>query len=268
MKTDELQLFADNSADVSSQNTTETADSGQESENGADEGTDSYEAEFEELIKGKYARAFSKRTQGIIDKRFAKFKGYERTAKACEPLLEMIGGKFPDIDASDHGKLVEAFLGSAYGNEEDKAATAEKTEKEPSPLLRAARVMLEKKAAREVAEYFDKEQEKLREIYPSFSLEKELSESEDFRRLLNSGVSLRRAFETVNLEKIMGQALKYAAMSAGKKTADAIKNSVRVSENPLRDTASSVQKTDVNSLTEKEIMKILSQVSKGAKITF
>ena len=36
------------------------------------------EAEFEELIKGKYSDAFGKRVQGIIDKRFSKMKAMEK----------------------------------------------------------------------------------------------------------------------------------------------------------------------------------------------
>lgn len=266
MKTDELQLFAassgDNSADTGAAAVTDAE------ENSQSEVKSDAETEFEELIKGKYADAFSKRIQGIIDKRFAKYKGYEKTAKLCEPILEKISRDFPGIDSSDTEKLAQAFL-SAEKNEQDADEGEEvKADNTPSPVIEAARAMLAHKVGRQVSEYFDAEQEKLREIYPSFSLEKELGQSQDFRRLLDSGVSLRRAFETVNLEKIMGQALRYAAISAGKKTADAMKNTGRVSENPLRDTASSVQRTDVNNLTEKEIMKIISEVSKGAKITF
>ncbi len=225
------------------------------------------EQEFEELIKGKYASAFSKRTQGIIDKRFAKLKGYEKTANACEPLLKKLGEQYPSIAAEDTEKLVEAFLSNSEQADNAVNENAEGEEKRAAAAM-AAEKLIKKRASENLAAYLSGESEKLREIYPSFSLEKELKNSPEFRHLLTAGVSLRRAFETVNLEKIMGSALRYAVMSAGKKTADSIRNSGRVSENSLQDSASSVKRTDVNSLTEKDIMKILSEVSKGAKISF
>lgn len=134
--------------------------------------------------------------------------------------------------------------------------------------LQIAEDLIFRRAEENLSRYLSEESEKLREIYPSFSLENEMKNSPEFMHLLRSGVSLRRAFETVNLEKIMGSALRYAVMSAGKKTAETLRNSKRVAENSLQDSASSVVHTDVNSLTGKDIMRILSEVSKGAKISF
>ena len=80
-----------------------------------------------------------------------------------------------------------------------------------------------------------------------------------FVSLLKAGVSVRLAFEAANLEKIIGAAMRYAAGNAG---------GGRVRENPVLDRAASVRKKDVGSLTDREIMKILKQVSNGEKITF
>ena len=223
----------------------------------------SSEEEFEELIKGKYADAFSKRTKGIIDKRFAKYKGYEKTALACTPLLEKMRGSFPDIDENDTEGLVNAFLMSLE-NENKQASSDE----ESSELYKKAHSLARERAAEKAAAYLIEESERLRKVYPSFDLRREYSSSPELRQLLHAGVSLRRAFETVNLENIMGSVLRFAVMRAGKQAADSMKNPARTAENSLSDRASSASRTDVKNLTEKDIMRIMSQVSKGAKITF
>lgn len=182
-------------------------------------------------------------------------------------LLEKLGKRYPEEAEAGEDALISAFL-----NDEEQSSSQkredEKVSEKKVDAVGFVRAYLREKAQREVKEYFRSEEEKLREIYPSFSFENELKSSPEFRQLIKSGVSPRRAFETVNLEKIMGQALKYAVMSTGKRTADIMKNSARVSENSLLDTASSVKRTDVNNLTEKEIRRIISEVGKGAKITF
>lgn len=111
--------------------------------------------------------------------------------------------------------------------------------------------------------------EKLREIYPGFELGRELRENGEFARLLQAGVSVRRAYEAANLEKILGAALQYAARTAGKKTADGLRSQAgRVQENSVLDRASSLGHKDVNSLTKQDILKILDEVSRGATIKF
>lgn len=236
----------------------------------AEEGEeDGSEEEFETLIKGKYAEAFRRRTQGIIDKRFSKMKGFERTAKAVTPLLEELTARFPEIDKSDTEGLIGAFLEDRKNNATKESETALPEEEETAPeILAAAENAVRSKLSADIISYLDSESVKLREIYPSFDLQGELQKHPEMGTLLNAGVSLRRAFETVNLESILGTALRFAVMKAKNDAALSIKQNMRVSENSVADRAASVMRTDVKNLTEKEIHKILSQVSKGAKITF
>ena len=115
---------------------------------------------------------------------------------------------------------------------------------------------------------WEKEAEEMKDTYPSFDLGKELKNG-DFRALLGAGVPLRRAYEAVNLEKILGAAMRYAAVNAGRKAAENLaKQTMRPQENGVLDRASSVKRTDVGSLTEKDIIRILGEVSRGAKISF
>lgn len=258
MEYDFLQIFSD--AEVSSSEEVNVSASEAEEEGS--------EEEFESLIKGKYADAFRKRTQGIIDKRFSKMKGFERTAKAVAPLLEELTARFPDIDKSDTEGLIDAFLREKKDITAEAGEVAPQGEKTDPRLIEAAENAVRKKLSDNITSYLNEESVKLREIYPSFDLKEELERHPEMEKLLRSGVSLRRAFEAVNLESILGTALRFAVMKAKSDAAKGMQQNMRVSENSILDRAASVKRTDVNNLTEREIHKILSQVSKGAKITF
>lgn len=259
----ELQLMFFSEAPVNSSETAQFGESEENAESEAASEETSPDEEFEELIRGKYSDAFNKRTKSIIDKRLRKMKGFEETVQVLTPLLESISADFPDIDKNDTKGLINAFL-----EKKSLQTQAENRKKENSVLFSKAEELVKKRAAEKVKAVLLEESEKLKEIYPSFDLNREYASSPELRSLLAAGVGLRRAFETVNLEKIMGTALRYAVMKAEKNTADAMKGSSRVSEASLQSGASSVKRTDVKNLTEKEIMRIISEVSKGAKISF
>ena len=111
--------------------------------------------------------------------------------------------------------------------------------------------------------------EKLCEIYPSFSLGRELAEQPLFGTLLKSGVDVRHAYECVHLNEILGGAVRYAVAETGRRAAESVRNaSQRPGENSVLGRASSVARTDVKSLTDRDILRILSEVGRGAKITF
>ncbi len=113
------------------------------------------------------------------------------------------------------------------------------------------------------------EGEALKEIYPGFDLRRAARENAEFARLLQAGVGVRRAWEAANLETILGEAMRYAARTAGKKAAQSLSAAAgRVQENSVLDRASSLSRRDVGSLTQSDILKILDEVSRGAKITF
>ena len=116
---------------------------------------------------------------------------------------------------------------------------------------------------------WEKEAGDVKALYPGFDLKREAAENADFAALLKAGVGVRRAFEAANLETILGEALRYAAVTAGKKTADGVlRQAGRVQENSVLDRASSLPHKDVNSLTGADILKILDAVSRGATVKF
>ncbi len=116
---------------------------------------------------------------------------------------------------------------------------------------------------------WEAEAEETKALYPGFDLKTEARENADFAALLRAGVGVRRAYEAAHLEAILGAAMRYAAVTAGKKTAHSVlSQSGRVQENSVLDRASSMAHRDVNSLTGPDILKILDAVSRGATIKF
>jgi hypothetical protein len=109
----------------------------------------------------------------------------------------------------------------------------------------------------------------MKALYPGFHLRREIPENSGFASLLQAGVGVRRAWEAANLGAILGEAMRYAAVTAGKKTAQGVlRQAGRVQENSVLDRASSLSHRDVNSLTGPDILKILDAVSRGATIKF
>ena len=171
----------------------------------------------------------------------------------------------PADDESAPDKAQENGESASDGGQEDK----NETEKLLGSVRETLREQIKAAETEEVLAAWRREEAAAREIYPSFSMSSELLNEPLFGVLLKSGVGVRQAYECVHLKEIIGSAVRYAVAETGRRAAGA-KNgsSTRPGENSVLDRASSVTRTDVKNLTEKDIMRILSDVSKGAKISF
>lgn len=175
--------------------------------------------------------------------------------------------------AADEAAADEAAPDKAQENGESASDGGQEDGNGTEKLLGSVRETLREqiKAAEteEVLAAWRREEAAAREIYPSFSMSSELLNEPLFGVLLKNGVGVRQAYECVHLKEIIGSAVRYAVAETGRRAAGA-KNgsSTRPGENSVLDRASSVTRTDVKNLTEKDIMRILSDVSKGAKISF
>lgn len=176
-------------------------------------------------------------------------------------------------EAANESAADEAAPDKAQENGESASDGGQEDGNETEKLLGSVRETLREqiKAAEteEVLAAWRREEAAAREIYPSFSMSSELLNEPLFGVLLKNGVGVRQAYECVHLKEIIGSAVRYAVAETGRRAAGA-KNgsSTRPGENSVLDRASSVTRTDVKNLTEKDIMRILSDVSKGAKISF
>lgn len=235
------------------------------SENGAADLTG--EESFEELIGGKFKKEFPEKVQGIIDKRFKKTKELERFYDDAAPLLNALGKKY-GTDTGDFKSLSSAIFEKNENGAPKKGGKAEAALSADEPKTEIT-VNDESEYAKRALMGLVAQGEGLKELYPDFDLRKELSGNPLFSRLLKNGVGVKDAFETVHKDELISGAMAYAAKTVREQMASSLelKNS-RPLENGLLSSSAAVTKRDVNSLTQNDILEIIKQVEKGAKIEF
>ena len=184
----------------------------------------------------------------------------ENTVKAASAETERAAEKQPGTGGKDARRGGEHGGGSFTGGDADNILNG---------VRESFGESLKNAEAESVLASWRREEQATREIYPSFSMKNELLNEPVFGTLLKSGVGVRRAYECVHLEEIIGSAIRYAVADIGRKTAlNSSRAQSRPGENSVLDRAASVARTDVNSLTDRDIKRILAEVSRGAKISF
>lgn len=184
----------------------------------------------------------------------------ENTVKTASAETERAAEKQPGTGGKDARRGGENGGGSFIGGDTDNILNG---------VRESFGESLKNAEAESVLASWRREEQATREIYPSFSMKNELLNEPVFGTLLKSGVGVRRAYECVHLEEIIGSAIRYAVADIGRKTAlNSSRAQSRPGENSVLDRAASVARTDVNSLTDRDIKRILAEVSRGAKISF
>lgn len=184
----------------------------------------------------------------------------ENTVKTASAETERAAEKQPGTGGKDARRGGENGGGSFTGGDTDNILNG---------VRESFGESLKNAEAESVLASWRREEQATREIYPSFSMKNELLNEPMFGTLLKSGVGVRRAYECVHLEEIIGSAIRYAVADIGRKTAlNSSRTQSRPGENSVLDRAASVARTDVNSLTDRDIKRILAEVSRGAKISF
>ena len=251
-----IQLFAQEGAKNGSGETGEnTADAGQ---NGTEQMD--LDREFSELISGKFKEQFTKKTQGIIDKRFKETKQLEDYKNRVSPAVNTLMEKYGIEEGRED--LLSGFLKDGADFNEETETFEEETENADLPSEREMR--LRKRVSSWVRESND-----IKELYPDFDLRKELNSSELFSRLVLSGAPVRAAYETVHKDEILSGAMAYTADRVREQVVRNIETKGRRPlENGISSESAVVTAVDVNSLSSKDILKILKQVENGANIRF
>lgn len=114
-----------------------------------------------------------------------------------------------------------------------------------------------------------KESEELRGLYPDFDLRKELKNDKLFSQLVLGGAPVKAAYETVHRDEIIGGLMAYTADRVREQVVRDIETKGRRPlENGIASESAVVTAVDVNSLTPKDILKILKKVENGANIKF
>ena len=231
------------------------------------EGTEESYQSFKERFKNEYQADL----QRVIDKRFKNAKKVEAERDALrakseqfEPLMHALYEKY-GTEAPE--ELINRVLqethphGEAAGEKAEKGAadnnTAAAPDAEESERLQA-----------QIVEHWQAEADALKDLYPAFSLEEEI-ENDRFSTALQSGMSVRDAYQYAHFDEILSGVIQYTAQGVknSMQAARAVR-SARPAENGTRSGAAAVVKSDVSKLSKADIEEINQRVLRGERIIF
>lgn len=256
-----------------------TGEAGEAEASEKEETTDP-EAEFEELIKGKFKDQFAKRTQGIINDRFKNSKITEKNlsdqTEAIAPLFSRYNLEEGDIaglaeairndntmfsrQAMAAGQTAEAFRDEFYAGRQ-KAAAPEEQQAE----LDDARAEMAATRDRWLAE-----EAEIRKTFPSFDLRNEIRNNPEFREAIENGCSVAIAYKGTRFSDLASEVAAAATQAAAKKTAETIAaNASRPADGGRRAVGGySPSGVDLNNLSPLQIKEYMDRAARGEKITF
>ena len=182
--------------------------------------TENPDAEFLQLIKGKYKAAYDARVQDTLSRRLKHAREIEEKYNA---LLQLTQQPEPEPDAARVAALCDSWAQQEAGT---------------------------------------------RGLYPDFDLRTALC-SEQFQRLLRSGVDIRTAYEVCNREKVLSAAMTFAARATEEHLAKRIAaRSSRPAENAMGSRAAALAGNDVSRLTKRDIEEVSRRVARGERVSF
>lgn len=241
--------------------------------------------EWDTLIKGKYKEQFGKAVSDAVNRRFKNQKDLQGQIDAIDPIVQAIAQRYgiaPDasgripIDALSDKVLndndlyeKEAF---ERGMSVEDLKQLKSLERENAQLKRATQMSQEQREWMDI----EAQGEELKAMYPSFDMDTEMLNPEFGKSLAffkSSGIysdPVRRAYELVHRDEIMGGAMQYAVQQTQQKISNSIQSGMaRPQENGTSQTAAGAPTAlDPSKLTKEQIEDIKRRAARGERITF
>ncbi len=235
---------------------------------------------FENMIKkgGEWHEEFAKKSQSIIDKRFAQTKGLQEQLKSYDPIMQTLAAKY-GVDAKDVDAVVKAL-------ENDTSLFEEQAFKEGlTPEQYRQKLTLERENAElRAAEEARKAQIQSEQIYSQWLNDAQAlgekygrdidlaaeCENKDFTDLLKAGVQFEAAYKAIHADEMLNGAMAYTAQKVNQALANKAASTAnnRPLENGSLSSSTQVFKTDVNSLTDEDMKEIARRAEAGERISF
>lgn len=252
------QVAADNNA-VGAENAT------------AEEGTaEDLDAEFDEIIKGKYKDQFERKFKTLSERRFrgqrqmkSELEAYRKTMDRIMPryeakTLDELNAKLDNDDNYIRVKAAEKGMSEDTCREylamEERLFESDRRDRE--------------RAKSEQIEAWMREAEEMRQIYPDFDLETEFNRSEDFFNRVNSGQPMLEAYRSVYFDDLLNSALKAGMREASAKTVESIRSQKqRPSENGTGHGSPGKSGKNIMALTRAECDELEKRVARGERVT-
>lgn len=233
-------------------------------------------AEFEQLIKGKYKDQYNQRVQDTIQKRLKGTEEVKAKMESLNPVLELLASKY-GVKADDITALTKAIEeDDSYYEQEalEKNLTVEqlknirKMERENADLKRQMQEETAKQNASKLYSAWMEQAESAKAVYPSFDLQTEM-QNPQFVNLLRSNVDVRTAYEVLHKDEIIPAAMQFTAKTVEQKLTNKIMSGgYRPSENGTNSQSSAIVKSNVSQLSKADRQEIARRVARGEKIRF
>ena len=227
-----------------------------------------------EQFKEKFKTDYQKDLQHVIDKRFKNAKKVESERNDLQgkirALTDVLGARYGTNDYDELLKAIDADESLIEAGALEKGMSTE----EYRATLKADRLQKQLDARNKEAEQaalveqWQKEAEELKALYPEFNLEDEIN-NEEFAADLQSGKSMRKAYQNAHFDDIMSGVIQYTAKTVKSAAAKAKQErQARPSENGARSSAAAIVKSDVNKLTKEDMEEIDRRVLRGERVSF
>ena len=229
---------------------------------------------FEDMIKGEFKDQFDARVKQILDRRFKDVGELTKFKNESQEILDIMYAKYGVKDLKSLHKAVQED--DSYFEE---AAEAEnlsveqykyklKLEKENAEKDKQLQEIQRRENANRAYAEWQRQSESLKTRYPNFSLETEAANPQ-FVKLLQNGIDVKTAYETVHHDEILSGAMMQTANAVRKNVTDSIKaRGLRPSENGINAQAGVIVKNDVSKLTPKDRAEIARRARMGETIKF
>lgn len=226
------------------------------------------DADFDELIHGKYKDQYQKRVNSAINKRL---KGSSKDAETGKKIMSAVAMRYGIKDSDP-----EAIL-SAIENDknllDDAAAKAGLT---PTQYKRMMELEQEKTARErqdeqnrkaqlkeQFSQQLNRQAAECKKLFPGFDLENEL-QNKDFADLLKAGVDVTKAYKTVHMDEIMSGGMKMAMQKGTERVAAAVRSNARRAEEGGSGSSPAVSiSKDYTKMTDDEFREFREKVKNG-----
>ena len=242
------------------------------------------EESWDSLIKGKYKKEYDAAVKGAIQKRFKNQQNQQAQINAINPLVQALAKRY-NIQANPDGSIPIDQLSNAVMFD-DQALQQEAYDRGMSvETLRQIKTLERENSqlkdqgeqARQQQEWAQLRQEadELKEFYPDFDLETEMSDPQFISLLAtlrNSGFegSVKKAYEVMHHDELMMGSMQYATQ----RTKQMVANSIKSGMNRPKESASGssvaggMQGVDPSKLTDEQIDDYIRRANAGERITF
>ena len=241
--------------------------------------------EWDTLIKGKYKEQFGKAVSDAVNKRFKNQKDLQGKIDAIDPIIQAIAQRYGVAPDANGAIPIDALSDKVFNDNDlfekeafERGMSVEdlkqlkSLERENAQLRRATQMTQEQREWQDI----EAQGQALKKLYPSFDLDAEMANAEFGKSLAffkSSGIysdPVRRAYELVHRDEIMGGAMQYAVQQTQQKISNSIQSGMaRPQENGTSQTAAGAPTAlDPSKLTKAQIEDIKRRAAAGERITF